>query len=34
MKSIYGKCVLAAAAALVAGVAQSHPSDAVTLSPY
>jgi len=34
MKSIYTKCALAAAAAAVAGAAQAHPSDAVTVNPY
>jgi hypothetical protein len=34
MKSIYLKCALAAAAAVVAGAAQADPSDAVSVNPY
>ena len=33
MKSIYAKCVLAAAAAALAGAAQAHPSDS-SVDPY
>jgi hypothetical protein len=34
MKSFYAKCALAAAAAALAGAAQAHPADAVTIDPY
>lgn len=34
MKSIYLKCALAAAAAVVAGAAQANPSDAAGVDPY
>ena len=34
MKSIRTKCLLAAAAALLAGAAQANPSDTISVNPY
>jgi hypothetical protein len=34
MKSIYGKCAMAAAAVIVAGAAQANPSETVSVNQY